>query len=218
MTWSSPETPWPGSLHQWEWSMNPCERNALSRGLKWSRTTSRKHREAWMLRCSQTFCHRNTMAVQAKRSGKRKRKKNPSDSVNAGMCASILNWTYLLPMWWRSRHFYLHNLPHQWEQPLELKRKIPHNCPDVQTKKVGHILVISHLPASQVLILREGMLASPEPCSLMAMILNWYSIQGYRSVTSAFSKVPSRKAGAEGDTNMMSNCTVLKIVLHLPSL
>lgn len=53
------------------------------------------------------------------------------------------------------------------------------------------------LPASQVLILREGILASPDPYSLVAITLNWYSIHGYRSVTSAFSILPSTVVGAE---------------------
>lgn len=65
-TWPSPETLAPGNPPQWEWSRSLCEHNALSRGLRWSRTTSRKHREAWMQRCSRTFYRRNTMAAQAK--------------------------------------------------------------------------------------------------------------------------------------------------------
>lgn len=137
-------------------------------------------------------------------------------------CGQVMSrelWAHLLSMWWQFRHFYLHTLPHQWEQPLELRRQkvigfsLSNTCTDFQTIRSN--ISILFLQASQVLILREGMLASPDPCSLVAMILNWYSIQGYKSVTSALSTLPSRKAGAEGDTSVKLFCAEKNVSHHL---
>lgn len=59
------------------------------------------------------------------------------------------------------------------------------------------------------------MLASPEPCSLVAMILNRYSSQGYKSVTSALSTLPSRKDGAETRHNLIHFYYLVLFLKHI---
>lgn len=81
-----------------------------------------------MRQCSHTFFRRNTKAPRAIRSGAERE----ASLIQETCRVWVLFWymikshelrAYLQSMWWWSRHFYLHNRPHQWEKPPELSRQ-----------------------------------------------------------------------------------------------